>query len=46
MDELVKRCFGRVFYHITIFWFKNAKVNIFFKKMRVLRVVLIELKYM
>ena len=45
MDELVKRCFGRFFYHITIFWFQNAKVNIL-KKMRALRVVIIELKYM
>ena len=25
----VKRCFGRVFYHFTIFGFKNAKNNFF-----------------
>ena len=29
----VKRCVGRVFYHFTIFGFKNAKIN-FSKKIR------------
>ena len=40
----VKRYFGRVFYHFTIFWFKNAKVN-FLKKISVLSAVFIEFKY-
>ena len=30
----VKWCFGRVFFHFTIFGFKNAKIN-FLKKIRV-----------
>ena len=40
----VKQCFGRVFYHFTIFGFKNAKLN-FLKKISVLSAVYIDFKY-
>ena len=40
----VKRCFESVFYHFTIFGFKNAKIN-FLKKISVLSAVFIEFKY-
>ena len=28
----LKRCFGRIFYHFTIFWLKKAKINFLRKK--------------
>ena len=37
----IKRCFEIIFYHFTILGFKNVKKNIFFKKIGVLSVVLL-----